>query len=81
MPGYNLSETRKRLPHLIDDLLAGSEPVVIERRGKPVAVLSRYQPPQEQFGSHPLRGLSLMVAEDFDAPLEGEWEALADGGD
>jgi antitoxin (DNA-binding transcriptional repressor) of toxin-antitoxin stability system len=81
MSGYNLSEARKILPHLIDELLAGSDPVVIERRGKPVAVLTRYREQDEQIGSHPLRGVSLVVAEDFDAPIDAQWEALADGRD
>lgn len=81
MSGYNLSEARKILPHLIDELLAGRDPVIIERRGKPVAVLTRYREEDEQVGSHPLRGVSLTVAEDFDAPLDAPWEALADGRD
>ena len=81
MSGYNLSEARKILPHLIDELLAGRDPVIIERRGKPVAVLTRYQEQDEQIGSHPLRGVSLVVAEDFDTPFDVQWEALADGSD
>ena len=48
MSGYNLSEARKILPRLIDELLAGRDPVIIERRGKPVAVLTRYQEQAEQ---------------------------------
>jgi len=79
MSGYNLSEARKILPHLIDELLAGRDPVIIERRGKPVAVLTRYKEQDEQIGSHPLRGVSLMVAEDFDTPFDVQWEAIADG--
>ncbi|MBI5590999.1 MAG: type II toxin-antitoxin system Phd/YefM family antitoxin [Deltaproteobacteria bacterium] len=81
MSGYNLSEARKILPHLIDELLAGRDPVIIERRGKPVAVLTRYQEQNEQIGSHPLRGVSLVVAEDFDTPFDAQWEAIADGCD
>ena len=81
MSGYNLSEARKILPHLIDELLAGRDPVIIERRGKPVAVLTRFQELDKQVGSHPLRGVSLVVAEDFDTPFDDQWEALADGSD
>jgi antitoxin (DNA-binding transcriptional repressor) of toxin-antitoxin stability system len=74
MKYLNISDTRARLPALIDNL--EREELVITRRGKPVAKLVRYKDKRQRKSRYPLRGLPLKVTEDFDESLPPLWEAL-----
>ncbi|MFO8073539.1 MAG: type II toxin-antitoxin system Phd/YefM family antitoxin [Polyangia bacterium] len=77
MKQISISEARRLLPRLLGELAESGEPVLITRRGKALGKLV----PAPADGSEtddptPLRGLPLGMSDDFDAPLEGEWEAL-----
>jgi prevent-host-death family protein len=69
-----VSDARARLPALIDAI--AEEEVVITRRGKPVAKLVPYTKAKSRDNRHPLRRLPIKIAEDFDEPMPGVWEAL-----
>lgn len=70
----NISEARAKLLSLVDAV--AQEEVVITHRGKPVAKLVRYDKKPPAKNTYPLRGLPIQVADDFDEPLPGLWEAL-----
>lgn len=76
MKSMNVSQVRGRLTELVDKVAASGQRVVISKRGKPLAQLV----PCRDAGasaSHPLRKVTIRIAEDFDEPLEGPWESLA----
>jgi prevent-host-death family protein len=79
MKRLNVSESRKSLPRLLAEISEDGEPVLVTRRGKPLAKIVPCTP--EELGLEidalPLRGLPFVMADDFDAPLDAEWEALA----
>ncbi|MGH9154630.1 MAG: type II toxin-antitoxin system Phd/YefM family antitoxin [Acidimicrobiales bacterium] len=65
-------EAKTHLSRLLDRVQAGEE-IVIERRGRPIALLSRIAPPTEPtFGTDRDR---VVIGDDFDAPLPA---AIAD---
>lgn len=74
MHAINITEAKARLSEVVNQVLAG-EDVIIERMGKPVVRISRYEPLQEK----PRLGLmegQAHIPDDFDEwPLE-EAEAL-----
>ena len=70
----NISEARANLLSLVDTV--AEEEIVITRRGEPVAKLVRYDEKTRAKKSYPLRGLPIQVADDFDEPIPGLWEAL-----
>ena len=73
MRSLSLSEARRTLPTLADEVAEHGEEIVVTRRGKPVLRLVPVAPEPPAMG---LRGLPLRVSEDFDEPVEQEWEAL-----
>lgn len=61
-------EAKTHLSKLLDQVLAGDE-VVIERRGRPIARLTRIESsPAPRFGA----GDGVVIHDDFDAPLPPE---------
>jgi prevent-host-death family protein len=74
----NVSEARRLLPQLLDDLSDGKAPVIITRRGKALGKLVPYTEDDLAGAKRvlPLRGLPLELSDDFDEPLAAEWEAL-----
>lgn len=72
-----LSELRRDLPTWADSVLNTGEGIIVTRHGKPIAKLVPCG--AEDVGGPPLalRGMPLVVAEDFDAPLDAGWEALS----
>lgn len=76
MKALNISEARNRLPALVDSVAATHAPVTLLRYGKPAAMLVPVQTGKTKNNPYPLRGLPIQVADDFDAPLSGLWEAL-----
>lgn len=75
MKSLSISEVRKRLPDLADDVLRGQE-VVVTRRGRPVMRLVPYREPAARAEDHPFRALPIRMADDFDEPREDLWHAL-----
>jgi prevent-host-death family protein len=78
MKELNVSQVRQQLPTLIDEVSKSGHEVLITRRGQPLAKLVPFQPKDAESVAHPLRGLPIEIAEDFDAPLPELWEALND---
>ncbi len=66
---------RERLGPLLDRV-AGGEQLVVTRRGRPVARLIPEREGASAGAKHPLRGSVLALSPDFDAPMEGLWDAL-----
>ncbi|MFH2045264.1 MAG: type II toxin-antitoxin system Phd/YefM family antitoxin [Pseudomonadota bacterium] len=66
----NINEFKTQLSQLLEEVATGSE-VIISKRGKPIARLSRIEggKPKIRFGV--LKG-KVKVADDFDAPLPNE---------
>jgi prevent-host-death family protein len=78
MKKLNVSQARQQLPTLVDEVAQSGEEVLITRRGEPLAKLVPFQPKEAERAAHPLRGLPIEIAEDFDAPLPELWETLGD---
>jgi antitoxin (DNA-binding transcriptional repressor) of toxin-antitoxin stability system len=78
MKRLSVSEARRLLPQLLGDLWDGQGPVIITRRGKALGKLVQCTEDEHDGGKRPLplRGLPLELSEDFDEPLEDDWEAL-----
>ena len=73
-----ISEVRGQLPSLIEEVADTRETVVITRHGKPRACLVPYKSRSTGDTRYPLRGLPIEVADDFDEPMPGVWEALSE---
>lgn len=78
MKSLNVSEARKNLPRLASEVNETREPLVITRRGRPLAILMPYSESEEKKESdiYPLRGTSIDMSPDFDDSLDEMWEAL-----
>jgi prevent-host-death family protein len=70
MTVVNIYDAKTRLSKLIEEAAAGND-VVIARGGKPVARLTRLDPPKRELKFGVLKG-KIKVAADFDAPLPTE---------
>jgi prevent-host-death family protein len=74
MKQVTASAFKAKCLHLMDEVAATGEPLVITKRGQPVCQLVPYRPkPKTLFGI--LRG-SIRVTGDLMAPLDVAWEAL-----
>jgi len=74
----NVHEAKTNLSKLLEQVERGEE-IVIARAGQPVAKLSRYRPPRRAIG--PPGGMEgeIWIADDFDAPLDDQFECLRTG--
>jgi prevent-host-death family protein len=70
----NLSEVRKDLPGLVDEVIETKEDIVITRRGKPVAKIVPFS--EDDVNRYPLRGLGVWMSDDFNEPMTELWEAM-----
>jgi prevent-host-death family protein len=77
MKALNISEARNRLPALVAAVSTTHAPVVLLRYGKPVAMLVPILAEDSKEDPYPLRKFPITLADDFDAPTPGLWEALA----
>jgi prevent-host-death family protein len=66
----NIYEAKTQLSKLVERAAAGND-VIIARGGKPVARLTRLEPPQRKLRFGVLKG-KVKIAKDFDAPLPEE---------
>jgi prevent-host-death family protein len=71
----SVSETRRQLLALVDEVAASKHEVVITKRGKPVARLVPCRP-AARATKHPLRGKKIWISPDFDEPMDELWEAF-----
>ena len=76
MKALNISEARNILPALVESVSTTHAPVMLLRYGKPAAMLVPVQTEEPKNYPYPLRGKPIQIADDFDAPLPGLWEAL-----
>lgn len=76
MKTLNVSEVRKALPTLIDEVATDHQEVVITRHGKPVAKLVPFDDDFSHDDLYTLRGLDIRIADDFDEPSSDLWQAL-----
>ena len=67
MTTINIYEAKTQLSRLVEQAAAGKD-VIIARGGKPIARLTRLQPPRREIRFGILKG-KIKVASDFDAPL------------
>ena len=72
----NLSEVRKNLPRLVDEVASEKRTVVIARRGEPIAQLGPYVEAKSECSVYPLRDMPIEIPDDFDDELPVEWKAL-----
>jgi prevent-host-death family protein len=63
----NIYEAKTRLSQLVDKAASG-EDVVVSRNGKPLARITRLEPPRRRIRFGVLKG-KIRIARDFDAPL------------
>ncbi len=73
MKKLNLSQARKLLPSLVDEVSENGTTLVITRRGRAVAMLVPAED-RDDGSVFPLRGLPIRVARDFDS-VRVPWEA------
>ncbi|MFH7321514.1 type II toxin-antitoxin system Phd/YefM family antitoxin [Desulfurivibrio sp. D14AmB] len=78
MKTLSVSAARSILPSLLDDVAIRHETIVISRKGKPVARLTPIPPDEsrDESAQFPLRKVGISIADDFDEPDPGQWEAL-----
>jgi prevent-host-death family protein len=66
----NIYEAKTKLSQLVDKAASG-EDVVVSRNGKPLARITRLEPPRRRIRFGILKG-KIRIARDFDAPLPDE---------
>jgi len=66
----NINEVKAQLSQLVEEIATGSE-VIIAKRGKPIARLSRIEGGKSEIRFGILKG-KVKEADDFDAPLPDE---------
>jgi prevent-host-death family protein len=71
----SVSEARKHLPALLDEVSRTGQPLTITRRGQPIARIMPCLPDDDRL-KYPLRGLGIWVSDDFDEPMDEIWEGL-----
>ena len=72
----SVSQARNAFPQIVAEVAKSGEPVTVSRYGKPLVVITPVT--NTETSVHPLRGLPLVVAKDFDATLDHYWGALDD---
>jgi prevent-host-death family protein len=77
MTTINIYEAKTQLSKLVEQAAAG-EDVIIARGGKPVARLTRLQPPRRKLRFGLLKG-KVKLSADFDAPLPADVLARFEG--
>lgn len=72
----SISQARNALPQVVAEVAQTGKPVTISRYGKALAMIV---PATNVLAPvYPLRGMPLVVAKDFDVPLDHYWEAIDD---
>ena len=81
MRTLSISSARSQLSSLLDEVSEKQETFLISRKGIPIARLTSIpaDPAREEAARYPLRTLAIHIADDFDEPAHGVWEASAKG--
>jgi antitoxin (DNA-binding transcriptional repressor) of toxin-antitoxin stability system len=77
MPTFNIYEAKTQLSKLVDLASSGTD-IVIARAGKPVAMLTALKNHKRTINFGALKGKG-WIADDFDAPLPDDLQALFEG--
>jgi antitoxin (DNA-binding transcriptional repressor) of toxin-antitoxin stability system len=72
----NVHQAKTHLSQLLQEVEQGQE-VVIARSGVPIALLVAWQAPAQSVAAPGAMRGQIALADDFDAPLDGLFEALA----
>jgi antitoxin (DNA-binding transcriptional repressor) of toxin-antitoxin stability system len=64
---YTIKDAKASLPRLLQEVASGAD-VFIEKAGKPIAKVTRFEKDKKKIQFGVLKG-KVKVAEDFDAPL------------
>jgi prevent-host-death family protein len=75
MAMVNVHQAKTHLSQLLQEVEQGQE-VVIARSGVPIARLVAWQAPAQTVAAPGVMLGQIVLAEDFDAPLDGLFEAL-----
>ncbi|RCJ26443.1 type II toxin-antitoxin system Phd/YefM family antitoxin [Nostoc sp. ATCC 53789] len=78
MKYLNIQDTDSTLTALLYEVTATQTEVVVTRDGIPVARIVPWQAKQTSTHHYPLRGLPIVIAEDFDESMPELWEALGE---
>ncbi len=68
-------ELRENLREMLEQASKGKE-VLVTLRGRPYVRIVPIRSEEEGESRHPLRGSVRFIADDFDAPMTGLWDAL-----
>jgi prevent-host-death family protein len=71
----SISELRKQLPTLLDEVASSGEALVVTKRGRPLVRIVPLARDGEQDEALPLRGIPLELAPDFDRTSEESSES------
>ena len=72
----SVSEARKNFSGLIDEVSERDEEVVITRRGRPIARITKMTEAPENL--YPLRGLGSWISDNFDERMDELWAGFLD---
>ncbi len=78
MKYLNIQDTDTTLTALLDEVAATQTEVVVTRDGIPVARIVPWQAKRTSTNRYPLRGMPIVIAEDFDEPMAELWETLGE---
>ncbi|MCC5622328.1 type II toxin-antitoxin system Phd/YefM family antitoxin [Nostoc sp. CHAB 5715] len=78
MKYLNIQDTDTTLTALLDEVAATQTEVVVTRDGIPVARIVPWQAKRTSTDRHPLRGMPIVIAEDFDESMPELWETLGE---
>ncbi len=76
MKSVNISEVRNSLPQILRKIRRSHETITILRYGKPIANIVPFEDSESEVDKYPLRGIPIILSEDFDEPLIELWDAL-----
>lgn len=65
----NISDLRKNLPTILEQIASSGEPLVVTKRGRPLVKIVPVSASDESDEALPLRGVPLEIGADFDEPL------------
>jgi len=75
---YLQIQDTSNLTAVLDEVVATQTEVVVTRNGIPVARIVPWQAKPTSNHHYPLRGMPIVIAEDFDEPMPELWEALGE---
>lgn len=75
---YLQIQDTSNLTAVLDEVVATQTEVVVTRNGIPVARIVPWQAKPTSSHHYPLRGMPIVIAEDFDEPMPELWEALGE---